>query len=82
MEKEGLKCVLQFLQQSNLEIDILVTDRHAQINKWLRKIHPPIIHYFDVWHIAKGTKTEWCGKYFHSFVHIHRRLLQRKRVVN
>ena len=54
MEKEGSHRVLQFLQQNNLEVEILVTDRHKQINKWLRETHPSITHYFDVWHVAKG----------------------------
>ena len=53
MEK-GLQHVLQFLQQNNLEVEILVTDRRKQINKWLHETHPSITHYFDVWHVAKG----------------------------
>ena len=47
MEKEGLERVLEFLQQQQqLQVDVLVTDRH----------HPEIMHYYDVWHVAKGTK--------------------------
>ena len=57
MEKEGLERVLEFLQQQQqLQVDVLVTDRHRQINKWLRENHPEIMHYYDVWHVAKGTK--------------------------
>lgn len=54
MEKEGLHRVLEFLYQSNLTVNVLVTDRHRQINKWLREKHPEVTHYYDVWHVAKG----------------------------
>ena len=54
MEKEGLQRVLNFLKQQGLTVEVLVTDRHRQINKWLRESHPKIIHYYDVWHVAKG----------------------------
>ena len=51
MELEGLQRVLHFLQQQGLSIQVLVTDRHKQINKWLRERCPTIIHYYDVWHV-------------------------------
>ena len=54
MEKAGLERVLTYLQQSGLAVEVLVTDRHVQINKWLREQHPSIKHYYDVWHVAKG----------------------------
>ena len=54
MEKEGLQRVLNFLQQQKLTVEVLVTDRHRQINKWLRECYPSISHYYDVWHVAKG----------------------------
>ncbi len=54
MEKEGLVRVLKFLKDNGLGVKVLVTDRHTQINKWLRESHPEIKHYFDVWHVAKG----------------------------
>ena len=55
MEKEGLNRVLKFLKEQGLTVEMLVTDRHKQINKWLRESHPEITHYYDVWHVAKGT---------------------------
>ena len=55
MEKEGLNCCLNFLEHHDLDVDVLVTDRHKQINKWLREEHPDVKHYYDVWHVAKGT---------------------------
>ena len=55
MEKEGLNRVLNFLKEQGLTVEVLVTDRHKQINKWLCESHPEITHYYDVWHVAKGT---------------------------
>ena len=55
MEKEGLRRCMDFLKDNKLTIDVLVTDRHKQINKWLREKHPHIKHYFDTWHVAKGS---------------------------
>ena len=54
MEKEGLHRVIDFLTEKGLEISVLVTDRHKQINKWIRETHPHIKHYYDIWHVAKG----------------------------
>ena len=55
MEKEGLERVLNFLHLHELSVSVIVTDRHKQINKWLRETHPDIKHYYDAWHVAKGT---------------------------
>ena len=64
MEKEGLQRVLNFLKQQGLTVEMLITDRHRQINKWLRESHPNIIHYYDVWHVAKGTCVQ-CIQMYH-----------------
>lgn len=56
MEKEGLKRVIESLKREKINIGVLVTDRHQQINKWMREYHGSIKHYFDVWHVAKGNK--------------------------
>ena len=45
MEKEGLERVLNFLHHHELSVAVIVTDRHKQINKWLRETHPKIKHY-------------------------------------
>ena len=59
MEKEGLSRVLDFLQKEwKIHVEVLVTDRHHQISKWLREKHGEITHYYDVWHVAKGN-AEW-----------------------
>ena len=54
MEKEGLDRALKFLKDSGVPVGVLVTDRHTQINKWLKESHEEMKHYFDVWHVAKG----------------------------
>jgi len=53
MEKEGLVRGLKFLEDSGLSISVLVTDRHKQIDKWLKSNEPGITHKYDVWHVAK-----------------------------
>lgn len=49
-----IRCVTSFVFH-DLQVDIFVTDRHVQINKWVRENMPATKHYFDVWHVAKGT---------------------------
>ena len=51
METEGLKRVLNY---HHMQVGVLVTDRHKQINKWLWENHANITHYYDVWHVAKS----------------------------
>ena len=58
MEKEGLHCCLNFLKYHDLTVDVLVTDRHKQINRWLREEHPDVKHYYDIWHVAKGRAMQ------------------------
>ncbi|XP_062600016.1 uncharacterized protein LOC134261608 isoform X2 [Saccostrea cucullata] len=58
MEKEGLIRVVQFLQQNNIEVCQLITDRHLQVAKWVRENMPDTTHYVDVWHVAKGLKKK------------------------
>ena len=58
MEKEGLTRAVKKLQEYGLDIDIMVTDRHRQIAKWIREFLPHIKHYYDVWHLAKGKLGE------------------------
>ena len=54
MEKEGLDRAMKFLNQQNVPVEVIVTDRHRQINKWIRETYPEVKHYYDVWHVAKG----------------------------
>ncbi|XP_074653355.1 uncharacterized protein LOC141907572 isoform X2 [Tubulanus polymorphus] len=54
MELEGLKRSIEFLKTNGMKISSLVTDRHIQIRKYIRKDLPDIKHWFDVWHVSKG----------------------------
>ena len=54
MEKEGLLQSMRYLGENGLQVDTLITDRHKQINKWLREAYPSVKHCYDVWHVAKG----------------------------
>ena len=55
MEKEGLKMSLALLDARGVTIDSIVTDRHPQIQKFLRD---NITQFYDVWHMEKGTLTQ------------------------
>ena len=54
MEKEGLCKALIFSAANSMEVCMLVTDRHKQINKFLNKKYPEIEHWYDVWHVSNG----------------------------
>lgn len=56
MEKEGLKRSLDLLRAHSVTFDSIVTDRHPQVQKFLREAN--ITHYYDVWHIEKGMCVE------------------------
>ncbi|KAH9368241.1 hypothetical protein HPB48_011561 [Haemaphysalis longicornis] len=55
MEKEALIRGLAFLEEKAITIGAFVTDRHPGIRAYLRDHCPGIQHYFDIWHVAKGT---------------------------
>ncbi|XP_042588995.1 uncharacterized protein LOC122138752 [Cyprinus carpio] len=56
MEKEGLKRCLDHLESSGLTVDYIVTDRHTQIQKYLRE--RSINQFYDVWHFEKGLSKK------------------------
>ncbi|XP_064649988.1 uncharacterized protein LOC135501681 [Lineus longissimus] len=58
MELQGLKRCLQFLGDKSMNVTHIITDRHSQIKKYLRETWPAIIHWFDVWHVAKGIRKK------------------------
>ena len=57
MEKAGLCRILDFIKSKGFAVEVLVTDRHKQINKYLRENHAEIKHFYDIWHVAKGEYT-------------------------
>ena len=42
MENEGLHRLIEFLKGEGLQIGVIVTDPHKQINKWIRETHPEV----------------------------------------
>ncbi|XP_052464668.1 uncharacterized protein LOC128021464 isoform X1 [Carassius gibelio] len=56
MEKEGLKRGLDFLDAHGVTLDCIVTDRHPQIQKFLRERN--VNQFYDVWHIEKGISKQ------------------------
>ncbi|XP_062615668.1 uncharacterized protein LOC134277345, partial [Saccostrea cucullata] len=54
-EHEGLKRSVRFLKDEGLQLDTLITDRHIQNNKWIKENLDGTNHFYDIWHVAKGT---------------------------
>ena len=57
-KKAGRIKVLDEVKQKNLKVDQLTTDRHLQINKYLREQEEGINYQFDVWHFSRSKKTK------------------------
>ncbi|XP_077427584.1 uncharacterized protein LOC144055469 isoform X3 [Vanacampus margaritifer] len=68
MEKEGLRRSLVLMESRGISVDCIVTDRHPQVQKFLRE--QEITHYYYVCQMAKGiakkldaiSKTKGCEK--------------------
>lgn len=54
MELEGLDRIMKRLVEDDLEIECIVTDGHTSMPKYFRENHPTILHFLDVWHVAKS----------------------------
>ena len=39
-----------------MEIDVIVTDRHTQIRKYIWESLPTVSHQFDVWHMTNSIR--------------------------
>lgn len=52
METEALRRGLDLLQVNRLSVDHIVTDRHARVQKYLRKRN--VRHYYNIQHLEKG----------------------------
>lgn len=57
MELEGLIRTMAYFCDVEVEVGTLVTDRHVQVNKWVRENLSNKRHEFDVWHVGKGKKN-------------------------
>ena len=60
MKIKVLKRALAKLEEEDVDVSHLVTDRHSQVKCYMRRDQPNIIHMFDVWHVAKGIA--FCNK--------------------
>ncbi|CAB4020840.1 Hypothetical predicted protein [Paramuricea clavata] len=58
MELESLKRQLSYLENANVEVKKLVTDRHVQVSAYMASEKSSIEHNYDVWHVAKGVKKK------------------------
>lgn len=56
MELEGLKRSLAMLAARGIELDYIVTDRHPQIQKYLKDNN--IKQFYDIWHLEKGLSKK------------------------
>lgn len=83
MELAGLKKVKAALESEHVKVKVLITDRHPQIQKWIRDNWKTVTHYFDIWHVAKGIYQQ-CTRPFcyylamiHKWIkHLHKRRLE------
>ena len=55
MELEGFVKCLKFLKEVGVKVGAIVTDRHPSVQKYMREKQAGIVHYYDTWHVAKGT---------------------------
>jgi hypothetical protein len=59
MELEGLKRTIKLLQDEyEMLPEVIITDRHLAIQKWIRESLPVVSHYYDCWHVAKGLSKK------------------------
>jgi hypothetical protein len=58
MELEGAKRSFNFLNESDLKMDIFISDRHKGIAKWIRIKQKGTKHYNDIWHVNKGINKQ------------------------
>ena len=58
METEGLIRCHKLLEDHGVPVATVTTDRHATVAAFIRDEWPGVKHYFDTWHIVKGT---WCN---------------------
>ncbi|VDI27339.1 Hypothetical predicted protein [Mytilus galloprovincialis] len=58
MELIGFQRSLSNIEDANLAVDVVVTDRHVQIRKAMATDHSDKNHQFDVWHLSKSVKKK------------------------
>ena len=58
MELDGLNNVLRRLDDQQIQVLSLTTDRHKQVRKFMRTERKDISHQFDVWHVGRNIKKK------------------------
>ena len=58
MELEGAKRSFNFLNESDLKMDIFISDRHKGIAKWIKTKQKGTKHYNDIWHVNKSINKQ------------------------
>ena len=62
MEKEGLRCCLNYLLDGDVSIDTIATDRHRGVGALMKSDYPSINHQYDVWYLAKSVVKQLTQK--------------------
>lgn len=73
MELEGLMQSLEFLEDRGVITSSITTDWHSSVRKYLHQTRPHMVHWFDVWHVAKG---ELFLSHIMEFKSIHKNIPQ------
>ena len=55
MECEGLSRILKRLQDNDVKVCQLATDRSVTVRSFMKKDWPNVDHQFDVWHFVKSV---------------------------
>ncbi|VDI15526.1 Hypothetical predicted protein [Mytilus galloprovincialis] len=58
MELIGFQRSLASIEAANLNVGVIVTDRHVQIRRAMKTDHSDKAHQFDVWHMSKSIKKK------------------------
>ena len=69
MELDGLKNVLRRLDDQQIQVSSLTTDRHKQIRKFMRTDRKDISHQFDGWHVGRNIKKSLKRKPARTYNH-------------
>ncbi|XP_064487753.1 uncharacterized protein LOC135399944 [Ornithodoros turicata] len=56
MKRTGLERALDYLEQQDMTIDMLITDTHTGVKVYMKT--ESLKHRFDVWHVARGIKKK------------------------
>ena len=62
MEKEGFSRCIEMLENKDVTISRIATDRHVSISSSMNKDHPTTNHRYDVWHLSKWVVKKLTNK--------------------